>query len=304
MLTEQATWILKIVSGDYLFTFQNLFNKKFYIEKGGTITFNGSPYNALLDIKTIYSLEAPLYDLLLDSAYKQPVPVECVLLIRGTMSQPTISFDINLPKSSEQTITLVKSNIPSDEEMTRQFLSLLLLNKFTTPTHLATGVVERKLSGGTSAPMEALSNQISNWLSSMSKNFSIGLNYRPGDEITADKLDIALKTRLFNDRLIIKTNLGITGQNQQVQQQNQTASSSVIGDIDIEYLLTESGNLKAIFFSHSPAGEQNSSVQGIGVAHTTSFSSFSQLFKRKKSKKSRTEQNREQKSTTPAPAGK
>ena len=32
--------------GDYLFTLQNIINKRFDLEEGGTISWNGSPYDS------------------------------------------------------------------------------------------------------------------------------------------------------------------------------------------------------------------------------------------------------------------
>ena len=54
-------------SGDYLFTLQNLINKKFIIQPGGTIKWTGDPYDAEVDIKGVYKLKASLYDLIKDT---------------------------------------------------------------------------------------------------------------------------------------------------------------------------------------------------------------------------------------------
>ncbi|MEI7802633.1 MAG: translocation/assembly module TamB domain-containing protein, partial [Bacteroidota bacterium] len=45
-----------IEKGDYNFTLQNFFNKKFAIDKGSTISWNGDPYQAQIDINAIYSI--------------------------------------------------------------------------------------------------------------------------------------------------------------------------------------------------------------------------------------------------------
>jgi hypothetical protein len=41
---------LEVVEGDYLFTLENIINKKFHIKPGGTIIWSGDEYEALLDL--------------------------------------------------------------------------------------------------------------------------------------------------------------------------------------------------------------------------------------------------------------
>ena len=53
-----------IDQGDYLFTLRNIINKKFTVKKGGTVTWTGDPYKAVLDINAIYETKAPPYDLI------------------------------------------------------------------------------------------------------------------------------------------------------------------------------------------------------------------------------------------------
>jgi hypothetical protein len=43
-----------IKTGDYLFTLQNIVNKKFKLEEGGVISWNGNPMDASIDLKAIY----------------------------------------------------------------------------------------------------------------------------------------------------------------------------------------------------------------------------------------------------------
>jgi hypothetical protein len=39
-----------VTKGDYLFTLQNLVNKRFIVDQGSTIRWNGDPYNAAMDM--------------------------------------------------------------------------------------------------------------------------------------------------------------------------------------------------------------------------------------------------------------
>jgi len=41
--------------GTYLFTLQNIINKKFEIERGGTISWSGNPYDADINMSAVYT---------------------------------------------------------------------------------------------------------------------------------------------------------------------------------------------------------------------------------------------------------
>ncbi len=58
----------KISKGDYLFTLSNLLNKKFVLTPGGSINWNGSPYDATININAVYNLKTSLYELLRETA--------------------------------------------------------------------------------------------------------------------------------------------------------------------------------------------------------------------------------------------
>ena len=90
-----------VEKGDYLFTLQNVINKRFTIEQGGTITWSENPYNAIIDISAVYKLKASLYDLLVntyENVYQhQRIPVEMCIRDRDIKlpSNPwTINSDI------------------------------------------------------------------------------------------------------------------------------------------------------------------------------------------------------------------
>lgn len=69
-----------IQNGSYLFTLQNVINKKFDLSNGGNIKWAGDPYNATVNINAVYNVKTTLYDLLLNTPYidnTKKVPVQC-----------------------------------------------------------------------------------------------------------------------------------------------------------------------------------------------------------------------------------
>jgi hypothetical protein len=109
-----------ISKGSYLFTLQNVINKHFTIRPGGSIKWNGDPYDADINIRAVYSIRAPLSGLMMatdsSGAIKQRIPVDCILDLQGKLFNPEISFSIELPDSDHETQQLVYSQIDTTNQ--------------------------------------------------------------------------------------------------------------------------------------------------------------------------------------------
>ncbi|GAB4283778.1 MAG: translocation/assembly module TamB domain-containing protein [Marinilabiliales bacterium] len=276
-----------IEEGDYLFTLQNVINKKFKLEKGSSIKWNGDPYQGYMNVEAIYRLKTSLKTLTMDTTQTQRVPVECKLKMTEDLLTPDINFEIKIPSGSDDINSLLSKM--SEDELNKQVLSLLILNRFYTSPSISgnygynqsaeqsTGAV-----GVTSS--ELLSNQLSHWLSQISNDFDIGINYRPGDEISSEQLEVALSTQLLNDRVEINGNLGVSDQN------NNT--SGLIGDVVIEVKLDKSGKLRAKGFNksnHNILYEESPYKQGIGASYKQEFNKLSDIWRKRKEKQEKTQ---------------
>lgn len=268
----------EVTQGSYLFTLKDLLNKKFEVKKGGTINWYGDPYEADIDLTAIYKLKTSLYDIMPENqreSYRQKTDVETHMHLTDNLFNPILSFDIALPRSDENAKTILKNMVSTEAEMNKQVFSLLLLNKFLPSEYNTTG----SSSGGTAAigstTSEMLSNQLSNMLSKFSDDFDIGFNYQPGDEVTSQEVALALSTQLFDDRLTIRTNLGVSHQNAGDN------NNSLIGDVDVEYKINEEGNTRVHGFNKSneyDITQQGSTyTQGVGAFYQESFSTFPEL---------------------------
>ena len=267
-----------IEEGDYMFTLQKIINKRFNIKQGGTINWYGSPYGAEIDLTAVYKSRAPLYDILAEKleTYKNRVPVECLMHLTGNLMQPQIEFDIDMPGLNENLKSQIKSQMSSQEELNKQVFALLVLNRFLPTANSGDGV--RGSSTGTglgnATTSDLISNQISNWLSQISKEFDVGFVYRLGDQISNEELAVALSTQLFNERLTLSGNFGVSNGNQSNQNPN-----SLIGDFSIEYSLTKDGRLRLKAFNESNDydllnSNQAASKQGVGVFYQENFDKF------------------------------
>lgn len=297
-----------INDGNYLFTLENFINKKFDIETGSTIKWTGNPYNAEINITANYKQRASLNPFFPtvsstttagangDNAsssksstsnddVNKRYPVECKLYMKDKLLTPEITFGINLPTVNEEKRQQVMGYINNEQELNRQVFSLLLLKSFVTPLALNTqsGVNAGNAVGANATEM--LSNQLSNWLSQLSSNIDVGVNYTPGSTLSNEELDLALSTQLFNDKLSIDGNVGLNNN-------TQTKTSNVIGDVNIDYKLNDEGKVRIKAFNRSNDTYQTTTAggqftQGLGVFFREEFDSIDELYNRYKKKISR-----------------
>lgn len=277
-----------IEEGDYLFTLQNLFNKKLEVKPGGRIVFNGDPSDANIDLKAVYSLRTSVYPLSPESGdeLKKRIPVECHINMTGKLMEPTIATDIVLPTADQQTINIVNSTINTEEEKLKQFISLLVINNFMSIDPGSSFLSNQGNTGSANlagvATSELLSNQLSHWLSQISRDFDIGLNYRPGDQITNDELEVALSTQIFDDRITINGNLGVGG-TETTPASSATNTNNIVGDFDVDFKITETGKLHLKAFNRANDNllfQTSPYTQGVGVFYREEFNSFGELVRR------------------------
>jgi hypothetical protein len=266
--------------GEYLFTLQNVINKRFTVEPGGSITWSGDPMNAIIDLDAIYSLRASLYELLVATnenvASSTRIPVECRIILTGDLVNPDINFDILFPDIEAGIRDQLQQFFSTQEDLNRQMLSLLVMGKFYTPEYVR-GSYEASTSGliGSTAS-DLFSNQLSNWLSQINQDVDIGFNYRPGNQITGDEIELALSTQIFNDRVSINGNIG---NNTNPRTMN---NSELVGDFEITVKLTPNGKLQLKAYNKSNNNliyETAPYTQGLGLSYKENYNRFEELWK-------------------------
>lgn len=274
-----------IEKGEYLFTLQDVINKRLKIEKGSNLRWTGDPVNAQVDITAVYRTKASLTDLYGSSEnasesdiYKGRVTVDCRIYLTGLLTSPTIKYDLYLPYADEDTRNRVNSRISTEEDVSKQFLSLLVLSRFLPDRQLANNEGSNSsISGVGVNASELLSNQLSNWLSQISNDFDIGVNYRPGSEITDREVEVALSTQLLNDQLSINGSVDM--------KTNATAKNTnkIVGDFDVDYKINKKGNVRLHAYNRSNDDlltNYSPYTQGFGVIFMEEFNSFGNLMNR------------------------
>jgi len=199
-----------------------------------------------------------------------------VLKLTDNLMKPTINFDIDLPQSDEGVKQLVRNTISTDEMMNRQILYLLVFNRFYTPDYMRTATTSNLgPNEAISFATSTLSAQLNNWISQMSKsnNFTIGFDYRQTDQLSSDYQAQILYQP--NNRWIVNGNIGY--RNDILT----TNTNRFISDVDIQYLLTESGKLRLKGYNHTVDRYQlrnAAQTQGAGIIYREDFVSVKDLF--------------------------
>ena len=264
-----------VSEGDYLFTLQNFLNKKFEIENGAVISWDGNPYKAKIDLNALYRLTTNVSHLTLNPEVNRKSEVECRMLMTGDLLKPDIVFDIQIPNADDQTNLILAEQTNTEEKNTQQFLSLLVLNSFMSSGDYENTDVDY-LSSTVSSGAEMLNNQLYNWTSQFSNRFDLGFKYNPslGDSLSNKEFEILLNNMKLNDRITFNGNLG-----------TQQRTSSIVGDFKFEYRLSDDGKFRLVTFrkleeSFQLAPDVTNYTGGVGFFYTDEFKNFKDLWTR------------------------
>lgn len=265
----QGTYTLQ--SGQFDFSLGNIVRRNFTIREGSKITWDNDPMAPTLDISGYYHTTAALRDLFGSeisqvATNRNSVPVNCLLHMTDELFNPILNFAIELPQSDESVQSQVNSIINTDEMLMRQVIYLLVFNRFYTPDYLQntqnTGVNETY-----SLLSSTITGQINSWLSKLTDVFTMGFNFRTDGEgeTASQEYEANFQIHPIN-QLIINGNFGY--------RYNDLSNRPFFGDLDIEYLLTENGKLRAKAYTHTVdkySLRQANTVQGVGFVFKHDF---------------------------------
>lgn len=263
-----------ITEGEYNFSLQGTIRKKFEVGENSSISFDGDPMNGILNITAKYQTTASLSDLLEESMLQDiksnSVKVNCIARITGNLQEPQIKFDIELPGADDEVVRRVKATVNTDDMMVQQMVFLLVFGKFYNPQLASTNTGSIATSFATST----ISSQLNYWMSQISKDVNFGVNYNDANKDATNNYSVAVNvsTNLFNNRLIINSNVGY---------RRQYGQENFIGDFDVEYKLTPSGRfrLKAYNKTNDMLYSTALYTQGLGVMYKETFDTWENLGK-------------------------
>jgi hypothetical protein len=267
-----------ITDGKYRFTAFDIINKSFVINPGSTISWNGNPYDAQLNVNAIYTVRTtllPLYSQLYGSSpeskydYQRVYPVDALLNLKGSLLHPEIKLDFEIRElyagssastEIENTVRQIRSN---EQDLNQQVVSLLVLNQFipVEQVGLHAGLGNETL---TTSVGDLVSNQLNYWISKVSEDIHIGIDFRSQEEMS-----LRISQDIFKQRANISGSYDVQYNNYNTQ---------------LSYKIKTDGSLQAKLFGRSnnnPLINQNSNTQGIGILYRREFDKVSELFRKR-----------------------
>jgi hypothetical protein len=269
---------VEITSGDYLFTMRNLLNKRFVVVPGGTLSWGGSPYDAVINMKARYSTRTTLTGIVTSPDYQnQRVQVDLVMDLQGLVTNPNISFEILIPTSNPSYQEELRNRLSDPDKLNQQAFSLLLINSFWLD-EVATenNMISQGIGSNT---MQMLASQVSNMLGQgLGKYIDISVGYSTAlGEQANDEFELDISKSFMNDRLTVNSKIDVP-----VGTSTSTTSQSFTGDIEVVYRITSDGRIRAKAFNRS--NQDNPSLsrlanysQGAGIFYVTNFNTFPEL---------------------------
>ncbi len=307
--------VYEVDSGAYEMSV-SLLRRKFEIEKGSTITWTGEPTTANLDITAIYKTDAAPLDLLQQqltgvsgselNQYKQRIPFNTLLVMKGELLKPAITFDITTSESNNTVSATVLDNTRAkleqlrreESELNKQVFALLLLNRFIgeNPFQSDTGLSSSTLVKQSVSRIlsEQLNNLASDLIGGVELNFDLESteDYSTGNKNERTDLNVGVSKRLFDDRLkvTVGNNFALEGDARKNEQM-----TNIAGDITLDYSLSKDGRymLRAYRKNDYQVALQGQIIEtGIGFIITLDYDKFREIFERAKKNKEFRKQNR------------
>ena len=302
-----------ISDGEYLFTLQNIINKRFRIEPNSNINFQGRIEDTQVDVDAVYNLRAAPKDLIEDflvittndqlkGEALNRVPVKLLLSLTGILYNPDIAFDIAIEQLNPTLRNYVDRKIFTlkqyENEMNRQVFGLLVLNQFLPPLssidQVTNGGFNINASDAANTVSEFVSNQLTryfnDWISYLSDDVSLNFNYRNYEQDLTNltsiedlslrrELQLALTTRFLNDRVTVNVGGNVDFGANQLGVDN-SSTTYFGGNASIEYALTENRRFRIKAFTNTDYdyfNQANTTRAGVGLSFKREFDNVKDL---------------------------
>ncbi len=285
--------------GHYEMNLYSLVKRKFKLVEGSKVSWAGDPFDAKLDVKALYDVEASASGLMasvtsnsdpgVQSRYRQVLPFQVYLNIDGELTAPVINFNIDMPEDEQgaiggQVYGRLQQLNTQEAELNKQVFSLLVLNRFY-PEPGSDGSRGGVASIARDNLNDALSDQLNVFsdklLGDTGVELDFGLDsytdYQGTSPTERTQLDIAAQKKLFNDRLIVRVGSAVDVQGSSANGE----TTPLVGNVSLEYLLTNNGRYRLKGFRRNVFEnviDGQTIVSGIALIFTQEFNRFTDLW--------------------------
>ncbi len=265
-----------VLKGIYNFKYAGLIDKKFAVDPGSTISWEGDPFNANLDIKAMYeTFGDPSVLLVSQGVASKNMPIEVIIYLKEKLIHPAITFDLAFPKANSILRSQVDYELSDTDKKTLQVMSLLSFGNFINEDDYS---LSKQAAEGVVKTFSERGLNLLNALMGQDENFQVNLNYSGGEYdldkniVTDSQVGLTLSTKI-NKRVYINGKVAIPV--------GRFTKSSIVGDVELEVYLDDEGNLKFRVFNKQTEleylGQQEGYTQGVGLSYQVDFDSFAEI---------------------------
>ncbi len=286
-----TTGDIYITDGSYFFNYEGLVKRTFQIREGSHIFLPGDPLEARFDITAQYMARTSTYELISQQAGLSPeearaakrrTDVLVIMDLKGTLSEPEITFDIRLPEAQASAVANAVENKlaqlrESGNDLNKQVFGLLLFNSFIAEQSGSTSLSQ----AGENIALSSVSNLVTNQLNRLANQYIKGVDlqvrlesYRTdtpeGAASTVTDVGLDLSKQLFNDRLSIQVGGSVGVEGPAGQEEFTTLTSEFL----LEYKLTEDGRYRVRVFrrpDYDMIKASNTVRTGVSILFKKSF---------------------------------
>jgi len=262
----------QVYEGEYNFKYKGLFDKRFSVKKYSSITWEGDPMRARLNLEATYKTTANPSILLENPTVNRKVDVLVGIIITGNLASPEPDFSINFPNMNSVLRSEIESKLSDKDIRQTQALTLLSTGGFMSPDGVnQSAIVNNVVETGTGLFGDIFQSKddkfrVNPFLETAERTPGYESNGAVGFTVSSQ----------INERITVNGKVGVPvgGLNQ----------SAVVGDVEVQYRVNEDGTMNLRFFNRENdinyLGEGIGYTQGVGVTYQVDFDTFRELVNR------------------------
>ena len=267
------------IAYDGIYNFKNFgfIDKKFNVNPGGTIIWEGDPLEAQMNIEAVYEVPGGANPALLvdNPNFNKKIPTNVLIKLEGSLLKPDNPiFEINFPNTSGIVASEINYRLADQQRRQLQAISLLSQGIFVSDVFLSPQGIANNL-------YEKASDVLSSILGESDGKLDFGLNYLKGDSSpdldtrSQDRIGITFVTQI-SDKVLLNGKIGVPV--------GGVEETLIVGDVQIDFILNEEGTLRAKVFNKENEFRYISDnlgyTQGVGLSYQVDFKTFEGLIQK------------------------
>lgn len=257
--------------GSYNFKYGGIIDKQFTVKKNSYIVWDGNPYKAILNLEAVSKNITANPAVLIDNAsFNKKIPVEVIIGLKGTITNPEPDFNINFPNVSSVIKSEIETKLGDKDIRQTQALYLLSTGGFLSQEGLSQSQV-------TNSFYEKASALFGDIFNDKDSKMNVEVSYTAADKTALKPTDgrvVASISTQINERITINGKVGVpTGG---------VSETAIVGNFEMQYRVNEDGTLNLRVFNKENdinymVGQGIGYTQGAGISYEVDFDTFKEL---------------------------